>query len=271
LKQLFHIENSHPDNAQQILSLRLGEKHAGFAITDKTGNECYQLTYCSSDDSGWNENELSVFFAAYPVLDKSFYEVLVVYDHPRDIIIPSVGLKQEEAGPLLNITGNPGDRSITITEMIPGWQLYNVFSLSTATRECVERKFPAAKTWHQYSLGIKNIAAGNDNGTIQVDFRKDDFTVLVARQGNFLLARAFDYSTPEDVIYYLLKTCRQFSLSQQEVTLRLSGLVDKNSALYKELYQYFIHVEFRNASWHLNSEYPAHFFTSFNDLARCAS
>ncbi|MEO6611291.1 MAG: DUF3822 family protein [Chitinophagaceae bacterium] len=271
MKQLFHIENSQPGNAQQVLSLRLGEKHAGFAITDKTGDNCYQLTYCSSNDTGWNEKELLEFFAAYPILDRPFYDVLVAYDVPRNMLIPSVGLNQDEAGLFLDTAGNTGGSNITISETIPGWQLYNVFSVSKNIRECVEKKFPAAKTWHQDSLGIKNIAASTEQGIIQVDFRKDDFTVLVIRQHKFLAAQAFEYSTPEDVIYYLLKTCRQFSLSQQETELRLSGLVDKNSALFKELYQYFIHVEFREATWHLSSEYPAHFFTSFNDLARCAS
>ncbi len=271
MKQLFHIENSQTDHVQQVLSVRLGEKHAGFAITDKTGDNCYELTYCSSDDAAWNEKELSDFFAAYPILNRSFYEVLLAYDHPTNIIIPSVSLDQNEAAILADTAGISSGRMVTVTETIPGWQLSNVFSVSKETREFVEKKFPAARTWHQYSLGIKTIADGTDHGTIQADFRQDDFSVVVARENKFLLARAFDYSTPEDVIYYLLKICRQFSLSQQETKLQLSGLVDKNSALFKELFQYFIHVEFREATWHLNSEYPAHFFTSFNDLARCAS
>jgi hypothetical protein len=209
LKQLFHIENSHTENTQQVLSLRLGEKHAGFAVTDKTGEHCYQLTYCNSDDTAWNEKELSDFFTAYPVLNESFYEVLVAYDLPRNMLIPSVGLNQDEAGHLLGIAGRE-DRRVTITETIPGWQLYNVFSVSKIIREYLEKKFPAAKTWHQYSLGIKNIASATGTTIIEVDFRKEDFTVLVIREHTFLLAQAFDYSTPEDVMYYLLKTCRQF-------------------------------------------------------------
>jgi hypothetical protein len=52
----------------------------------------------------------------------------------------------------------------------------------------------------------------------------------------------------------------------------LSGLIDKQSALYKELYQYFINIEFSEAGWNMaGTEYPAHFFTSLNDLAQCVS
>ena len=109
-----------------------------------------------------------------------------------------------------------------------------------------------------------------DHGIIYVDFRTDDFIISVAMNSKLLLARSFSYSIPEDVIYQLLNVCKQFGLSQQHVKLSLSGLIDKQSALYKEIFQYFIHVGFREATWN-NEDYPAHFFTSFNDLARCVS
>jgi len=107
--------------------------------------------------------------------------------------------------------------------------------------------------------------------SLVVDFRTNDFTVLASKGSLLLLTQTFAYSTPEDVLYYLLNTCRQFNLSQQELQLQLSGLIDKRSSLYNELYQYFIHIDFREAGWNLKNEYPAHFFTSLNDLATCAS
>ena len=59
-------------------------------------------------------------------------------------------------------------------------------------------------------------------------------------------------------------------MSQYEVQLSISGLVDKDSALYKELYSYFINIEFRNANW-THADHPNHFFTHLNDIVKCAS
>ena len=268
MKQLFNIKNGSSDNAGQVLSLRVGEKHISFAITNRSGSALYELVYCTVHEM--NENELAEFCSAYTVLNNSFVLVLVAYDYPQSILIPSTGFKQEDAAVLLHASYNINSQS-AVVEAIPHWQLYNVFTAPKEIQEWVSKKFPAAKSGHQYSLEVRNINAADSNGTIQVDFRKDDFTILAARQSKFLLAQTFEYSTPEDVLYYLLKTCQQFSLSQQEVHIQLSGLVDKESALYKELYQYFIHVAFREASWNVSNEYPSHFFTSLNDLAKCAS
>jgi hypothetical protein len=65
-------------------------------------------------------------------------------------------------------------------------------------------------------------------------------------------------------------------LSQSEIKLFIAGLIEKQADLYKEIYRFFLHVIFRDApDWgHIISakyEYPAHYFTSLNDLARCAS
>ena len=118
---------------------------------------------------------------------------------------------------------------------------------------------------------MNNINSVSEGGSMLIDFRKDDFTMVVTKGSEFLFAQTFDYSTPADVLYYLLKTCQQFSLSQQGLQLQLSGLIDKQSSLCNELYQYFINVEFREANWNVSNKYPAHFFTSLNDLAKCAS
>ena len=51
-----------------------------------------------------------------------------------------------------------------------------------------------------------------------------------------------------------------------------AGGVSKKVRLYKDLYQYFIHITFRSSNWETaEDEYPGHFFTSLNDLAICAS
>jgi len=274
LKQLFHIENSDSHNGPLLLSLKLGEKHAGFAITDKTGKVLQQLAWCTIDDpeaEGWNEKELTDFFGAYPRLDHSFNEVRMAYDFPQTILVPSVGTKEEEAGLLLTSSGYPCVAEGIVSELVSGWQLRTIYAVPAEIREWVNRKFPAATTRHQYALDVANIDPAGEKGSLTVDLRKEDFTVVAAKGPVLLLAQTYHYSTPPDILYYLLKICREFSLSQEELHLQLSGLIDKRSSLYNELYQYFINISFREADWDTGSEYPSHFFTSLNDLATCAS
>jgi hypothetical protein len=269
LKQLFHIQRGNAGNVQQVLSLMFGENYGSFAITDKTGNELNELAYCTAD--GWNEGSLVDFFAQSPSIQNSFYNTLVAYDYPQTVLTPSSIYNNEDSQLLLKTMFGSLTGSTIISELIPGWQLYNMYAVPCEIYNWINKKFPAANSRQRHSLLIKKIHATGNAGSLLIDFRTDEFTLLAVKDSKLLLAQCFPYTTPEDIVYYLLKTCDQFSLSQKDVELKISGLIDKNSALYKELYLYFIDLDFREAGWNAGSNYPAHFFTSLNDLAQCAS
>ncbi len=270
MKQLFHIENNPGDNTELVLSIRLGERHFCFAVTNKNGNELYRLVYCTNDE--WTEEALDEFLAAYPALKQAYDQVLVTYDHSLAVLTPSSYYRVEDTELLLKSMYGEQLPSQIISDLVAEHQLYNSYVVPKEILDWMSRKYPAGNFQHQYSLAIKKISGVNPEGRIQVDFRTNDFTLVTIKGSQILLAQTFSYSTPEDVLYYLLKVCHQFSLSQQEVQVELSGLIDHESALYKELYLYFLHTRFREACWNdPGNEYPAHFFTSLNDLAQCAS
>ncbi len=268
MKELFTIENLSAAPVQQVLSLRLGNRHLGYAITNRTGEELYKLGYFRTEET--DGTALAELLDHTPALKVPFYSVQVAYDFAGHSLVPSTGYRPEESGSMLKaLFGSNGNEAV-ITESIAEWQLYNVYGVPAELLHRVQQYFPAAQCRHQFSLAIKQVQGANDTAVMLVDFRQDDFSVLVIRQSRLLLAQTYTYSTHEDVLYYLLKTVVQLGLSQQDLDLQVSGLIDRDSALYKEIVQYFIRVEFRESPWQ-GTEFPAHYFTSLNDLARCAS
>lgn len=271
LKQLFEITEGGKESVQPVLSLEIGEKHCSFSITDLASQELKKLAYYNAEEI--NDDFLSELFSAHPELNNSYYQVLVCYDYPQSCLVPSRNFIHEHGSLLLNtLTGMPAPASV-ISEAINEWQVNNVYVVPQKVHDRVSKTFLTGKYWHRHTVNIKNNTVSNEGGSILINFRNNDFTVLASANGHILLAQTFSYSTPDDVIYYLLKICQQFGLNQQMVNIYLSGLVEHQSALYRELHQYFLNIEFRNANWKTpaNTESPAHFFTSLNDLAKCAS
>src|SRR5205814_6155262 len=130
--------------------------------------------------------------------------------------------------------------------------------------------------WHIYSIILKNGIQKNESGRLIVDFKTDSFCAVATKGDSLLLAQIFSYTRSGDVLYWLLKICEQLSLSQAEVNVILSGLIDKQSAVFKELYQYFLNVEFAPVENDIRmsgdfEEYPVHFFSSLYKLASCVS
>lgn len=268
LKKIFEIaKEDSREIIQPVLHIRVGEKHFSCATTDLASGELKGLFYWTAGEM--NSSTLADIFTQQGDVNTSFYQVKLCYDYPGNMLLPSAGFRQEEAGLLKPFF--PGT-AVTITEQVPAWQLYNVYSVPKDVHDLFTSRFPSVQCWHQATVGLRNMNAASAEGCFQVDIRHNEFLVIAAKGGALLLAQPFEYSTPEDVLYYLLKIARQFSLSQNQLQVELSGLIDKQSALYKDLYQYFANISFRDADWKMNDPgYPAHFFTSLNDLSRCVS
>ena len=197
---------------------------------------------------------------------------MVSFDFPQSLLIPFGEYRQEEGSSIVKSLYGLNGSSVIVADPIPEWQFYNVHAVPKNILDCVISKFPSASYKNGYAVALRVAEAANPGGTLLIDFNTDEFSVLLTKEGRFLLAQTFEYSTPEDVVYFLLKIVQQYSLSQQDIELHLSGFIDKQSSLYKELYQYFIEISFREGAWSLPvNDYPSHFFTSLNDLGLCVS
>lgn len=266
---MLQIISGDNDNVQPVLSLKVGENHCSFAITDKDSHTLKALAYYTSEKI--TETRLDTLMTAHPELATGGYHTVCIgYDYHHNILMPGAGIGAAKEM-LEGMYGRNGS-SMMLTDHMSRWNMQNAFMVPAKVHEWMKGTFRQAKFFHGYSVLSANTDKSNGNDYLFVDLQSQDFVLLAVKNNKLLLAQTYYYSTPEDVLYHLLKVCEQFAFSQQEVLLQLSGLVDKQSALYRELYQYFIHVSFREPSWKTPPhEYPAHFFTSLNDLALCAS
>lgn len=250
--------------------MRIGERHYSFSVSDKIGNRLFSLAYYTAGDM--NGDLLSEIFSKHDELHSSFHEVQVSYDHPESVLVPIQYHHRGNEKDILAAMHGTTIQSAIISEVIGDWQMYNVYAVPDDVHEWVSRIFPAYKYRHNYTLNMQ-LVKGSVAGRVLIDFDTDEFSFLVIKDNTLLLAQTLTYTTPEDILYFLLKTCNQFSLSREEVELSITGLIVKESQLYRELYQYFLNTSFRDSVWDMpeTNEYPAHFFTSLNDLSRCAS
>ena len=84
------------------------------------------------------------------------------------------------------------------------------------------------------------------------------------------MIQSLEYETPEDVLYYLLNIAEQFELSRTDLSLHISGLVDLQYKLFRELTNYFRSITVQNFDRTLLqleiTEFPIHYFTPFFNL-----
>jgi len=96
--------------------------------------------------------------------------------------------------------------------------------------------------------------------------------VSVVKDGKHQLINSFNYRTEQEVTYILLNICNQFDI--ENIDVEISGLLEKSSALYKEIYKYFDTIGLTPLPENKNyikeiTEHPAHYFSHIFALDLC--
>lgn len=264
MKELFHIEEQVSSAKDDLLSIKLGENHVGFAITNSSGKKLRRLAYYNFET--WDEEVENRLVSFQDAANK----VIIAYDFPQSVLLEGNDQETNTDRRILQSIGNYDEDSIIQSDNITAYRIRNLYAVPTRVFQWVNEKFPDAPSIHEYSVALETHHTGDYPAELLVDFRTTDFTVMAWKDKKPIQAGSFPYVNPADVLFYLLRICQSFSLSQSSTKLSLSGLVDRESTLFTALYQYFLPISFSGAGWSTGSSYPPHFFGSFQKLATCA-
>ena len=270
LKPFFHIKPQHEYNpANSVLLMIAGARYCSFAVMNYLSKELVEFAYYTTTE---DESDYKSFFEGVESLNNRYYQTAIGYDANESVQIPSAIYKYEDGQLNLDAAFGKSPHTTVVSENVPGWNFYNVYRLPSNLHSAISWKFLSAKSWNIYSVLLKDRTSNDE--TMIIDFKTDEFSLLVFKNSRLLLASTFLYSSPEDVLYHVLKCCQQLNLSQQTVRLSLSGLIERDSAVYRELYKYFIHLEFEPLSADVKlteslNVHPEHYFSSISKLAAC--
>jgi hypothetical protein len=266
VKSLFETGTKPSDTQGQHLLAEIGPGHICLAILDRSLKRIPYIKYFQKEES----EELPWREVATDLEGLSFSSVLICSAYPNSLLVPHS--LQEGAIPMLeSVYGSEGQQFFS--DALPEWQLVNHYSLPETLYREVVSQYPDALFFHMYTPSIKVYNGYHGAEQISVHFTTTQFSVLVKKGNQLQLAQTYSYKTPLDVVYFLLKICTEFQLDQSETVLVLSGLIEEDSALYRELNHYFLNIHFTQANELsvADSTLPAHFFTSLYNLATCAS
>ncbi len=208
---------------------------------------------------------LQKIFEDQELLSENFKNVYVIYSFPESALIPfSIYNSRNNADVLNMIYGDFTENDVILTDVLLENKVYNCYRMPSEIVREIGNRFPSCKPLHQYSFLLKNLS-GSDN-KLSVIFYPQKIVLTVEKNGALLLVNSFHYKAAEDVSYTLLNICRQFEI--ENAYLEVSGLIEEDSALYKEIYKYFETVRFTALPAGINfseemKQYPLHFFSHF--------
>ena len=248
------------------LAMQMSNQHFSFCIYNPEDQKLLELKRYVFDNA--EEKQLQEIINKNPRLQGGFYKIITGLDFGFSSLIPAV-LNNGDAAPLMYLE-HADQQDHVITEVIEERKIANMYTVAPGILTWLVHHFPSSAYLHVHTVQIKSVEGAFEQGLLRVDIAEKKFTVQAFRQEELLLSKTYPYHATADMVFYLLKICEVFGFSQELVALQLSGLIDAQSKLYRELYDYFLQISFKPANWtDTISDLPAHYFTSLNELIQC--
>lgn len=273
MKTLFEILPSKTDASNNTLILELGDSLVSAILKDEDTNTYTAVALYEMENA--DKKQISAVL-------KQLFETKQIFNHPinnfrivssfhHSVLIPfSLSEKDQFAGMVDIIHGDLFSSKEVYTDLINEEGIYNAYKMPDAVGRIVKEKFSDYKISHLYTNLLKTISKAEDN--MHVTFYPGKIVVVIVKDGKFLLANSFNYDTPETVSYCLVNICHQLDLIN--IPLKISGLIEEKSVLYKEVYKYFSVVTFSDIPQNCNlseeiASFPAHYFSNLFAFGLC--
>ncbi|HET7117422.1 MAG TPA: DUF3822 family protein [Hanamia sp.] len=215
--------------------------------------------------------DLQVLFHQKEILSGNFKNIFVVYSFPQSVLVPFSLYDSKKNSLLMNMMyGDLYANETILTDLVSNHSVYNCYRIPASVYEVVQNQYPNAVSNHQYSFLLKE--PFDEKNILSVIFYSKKLIAILVKNGQLQLMQSFNYHTPEDVSYILLNICNQFYINS--IKIEISGLIEENSSLYKEIYKFFTEIEFTKLPGDINyseeiKQYPSHYFSYIFALNSC--
>ncbi len=124
----------------------------------------------------------------------------------------------------------------------------NIFSVEGKIVEWFQSQYPNRKIEivHESSPfieGVLSVHNHENQKSIYIDVERNHIQILVFQDRNLDYSNVFEYSTAEDLTYYVMFVFNELKLNPETTPTTMWGHVDYDSEAYQKLFTYIKHLE----------------------------
>lgn len=177
----------------------------------------------------------------------SFQQVKLVVESSNYTLVPESLFKPGEEYRYYRLNFHTDLTSVVMVGQVSKYGLFCLYGVSPGFADAFRSVFPDTQFYHHMQVLLNNrfVNSRNDSApTMSLNIRQNQLDIIVSEGKKLLLTNSFRWQTMEDILYYSLFVCEQLGLNPEKNKLILSGSVERSSAIYKLLENYFSSISF---------------------------
>lgn len=239
------------------LSIQISQRGYTYCILDTYAKEYLAIKHIGYGMELSDENlydKIKQNLTNDPFMGKTYKSVDMIFVTRKSIIVPNAIFDKTKLKDLTSANFPISDKEEIQFNKLKSISSCDVFVIPSYLTTLMVNTFPEINFYHEGTPFIENIIKnGSEEPTISVNFYYDFMDIAVTEKGKVLLYNTFAYKTATDVLYCVSSVISKLNL-KKDTAVRLSGYYDKESDVFKLLYQYLPNVSFVSLSKDL--KYP---------------
>ncbi|HOZ30360.1 MAG TPA: DUF3822 family protein [Bacteroidales bacterium] len=270
-------DSTNYDNKKLNLSILFTQNGLCFSIKSVDDNKCLVLysTIFSSRRKSLAETE--TFLKSENIVSKDYNSVSIVIVDPRQTIVPSALFSPGAEKKLWKLNFEPNVTDIICYSFLEKSDNYIIYPINKGLRTIIDRFFPVNKTFpSSYSFIEKHFTRNKlfenqNNERMFIQIFENYFEMLVLNKSGIRLFNVFQYSTSNDILYYIISVFDRLKLIQTETEVIFSGFVESDDHLIINLKKFISQLGFESQSNEFNyfyrfQEIAPHYYYNFLNL-----
>jgi hypothetical protein len=273
-------DNIHPDPEAMRLCIDAGIAHLAISLHLTADNSMVGYEFYSFPDSRNNAAEMGSSLTESPLTVIRVGRVSVVYNTPDTVLVPDEIYRTDLVEAYMDsVHGDLTTGTNLLQEQLSEEGMWNLYRTPLWIQQELNLRFRPAEFIHVHSgmLGsIRKKQEGLPDTCLHLWFYQGFAVALLMKSSQVIFLQSIPYDIPEDLTYAVLNACDRYGMEPIDLPVLVSGLIDSDSVVYRELQRYFTSVEpdnggVRFAQNDFFSSYPAHYFSPAFQLCACVS
>lgn len=223
------------------LSIQVSLSGLSFCVFDLLSNKVTNTMSIHFEKNKVIEEQLWRTFVDYPILTKSFDEVMVIHDNNLNTFVPTSLFDVHFLASYLQYNTKVFETDFFTHDVIFLYEMNNVYVPFVNINNFLLDQYETFEYQNANSILVKqllDLSKNKEEKQVFVHLQKEHFEIVVVKNQQLLLFNSFQYRTPEDFIYFILFTCEQLQLNPETISVQIFGNCSEEDAFFKIAYQY---------------------------------
>lgn len=272
-----HIKGDIDLYSKNSLSILITQDGLSYSIFDINDNKVQALVSKQFSPSANKPKEIEEFLAEENVLDITFDNVKVVYASKNVTIVPAVIFDEDNAKGIYALNYKPTSNCQICYSKLPKSETVVVFAIDNEIKATLDKLFakytlfPQSYSFIETNLTKTKISEKPNRQRMLVQVFENFFDILVIDKGQILNYNTYNYSSSNDILYFIINTFEQLELSQEDCEVDFSGFIDHDNlaSIYLKKFVRTVYFESINRDFkhfYKFQEFAPHYFYNFLNI-----